>query len=158
VGCEELPLKEGKKRYSDYLKQQKKLVANESVQLVRPLPPGLPLFPFIGRLLSIPPAMFYDKFHNQRLFASNAALQYAAYIAENMSQIDTTLEFAEHSMVATPEVYERDILPITNLRGDGAPFKVKQPKGTVHASFDNRSYMHDVIMPTVFRTEARDLK
>jgi pimeloyl-ACP methyl ester carboxylesterase len=154
VGCEQLPLKEGVKRYSDYLKQQKELLDNATVlELVKPLPPGLPLFPAIGRLLSIPPAMLIDRFHNKELFASNATRQYAMYIAENLSLIDTTLEFAEHSMVATPEIYERDILPIASLRSqDGAPFEVKRPGGTVHASFDNRNYMSQVIEPTIIRT------
>lgn len=152
VACEELSLKQGKKRYSDYLKNQKELLDDESEELVRPLPPGLSLFPAIGRLVSIPPAMLYDRFHNQKLFATDAARQYAAYIAENLTQIDATLEFAEHSMVATPEVYAQDIAPIADLRGDGdAPFEVKQPKGTVHASFDNRNYMNKVIEPTVTR-------
>lgn len=156
VGCEQLPLDEGKKRYSDYLKQQKELVdESASEELVKPLPPGLSLFPMIGRGLSIPPAMLFDRFHNQKLFASDTALQYAAYIAEELSLIDTTLEFAEHSMVATPEVYERDILPIAGLREGGTPFEVKKPAGTVHSSFDNREYMNRMMGPTVVRTLLR---
>lgn len=156
VGCEDLPLKAGAKRYSDYLKEQKKLLeAASSDELVKPLPPGLSLFPAISRLISIPPAMAVDRFHNQRLFASDAALQYAAYIAENLDLVDTTLEFAEHSMVVTPTVYERHIQPIANLRTSGAPFEVRQPAGTVHASFDNRGYMNQAIEPTIDRTLAK---
>ncbi len=156
VACEKLPLKEGVKRYSDYLKQQKELLDGASSgEMVKPLPPGLPLFPAISRLVSIPPAALFDRFHNKELFASDAALQYAAYIAENLNPIDTTLEFAEHSMVATPEVYERDVQPIADLRKDGAPFKVNQPAGTVHASFDNRQYMNEVTSPAVTRTLVR---
>lgn len=153
VGFEQLPLEQGAKRYSDYLKQQKEVLdAATSDELVKPLPPGLPLFAAIGRLLSIPPAMLFDRFHNQRLFASDAARQYAAYVAENLTVIDTTLEFAEHSMVVMPEVYERDVLPIADLRKAGSPFEVKKPAGTVHASFDNRGYMNKVIEPTITRT------
>ncbi len=156
VGCEQLPLEEGAKRYVDYLKQQKKLLDDAtSEELVRPLPPGLPLFQAIGRLLSIPPAMLFDRFHNQKVFASDASRQYATYIAAYLNQLDTTLEFAEHSMVATPEVYEHDILPIADLRKGGASFEVKRPKGTIHASFDNREYMNRIIEPTIARTLAR---
>lgn len=158
VGCEQMPLSDGKKRYSDYLKEQKELLANAAdEELVKPLPPGLPLFPAIGRLLSIPPAMFIDKFHNQRLFASDVALQYAEYIAEHMGSVDTTLMFAEHSMVASPEVYDREIFPVFVSRESTAPtrFTTKKPNGTVHASFDNRDYMSQVIEPTIERTLAR---
>lgn len=152
IACEQVPLKDGFKRYTDYLKQQKQLLdAATPEELVKPLSPGLPLFPAVGRLLSIPPAMLFDKFHNQGIFASDASLQYATYIAENLDQIDTTLEFAEHSLVATPEVYEDALLPIADLRKSGAPFEVKQPKGTVHASFDNRDYMSQAIQPTITR-------
>lgn len=157
VGCEQMPLSDGKKRYSDYLKEQKELLADATdEELVKPLSPGLSLFPAIGRLVSIPPAMLIDKFHNQRLFASDIALQYAEYIAEHMALVDTTLEFAEHSMVASDEVYDRDIRPLSELRPEnGAPFEVKKPSGTVHASFDNRNYINKVIEPTISRTIAR---
>jgi pimeloyl-ACP methyl ester carboxylesterase len=157
VGCEDMPLKEGTKRYSEYLKSQKELLdAATDDELVKPLPPGLALFPAISRLISIPPAMLVDRFHNQRIFASDAALEYAAYIAERLTLVDTTLEFAEHSMVATNEVYDRDIRPLSELRAEnGAPFEVKKPSGTVHASFDNRDYMSKVIAPTIDRTIAR---
>jgi pimeloyl-ACP methyl ester carboxylesterase len=157
IACENVPEKEGFKRYTEYLKEQKEQIdAASSEELVKPLPPGLPLFPAIGRILSIPKAALVDKFHNQAIFASDASLQYATYIAENMSQVDTTLEFAEHSLVATPEVYENVLLPIAKLRTEGgAPFMLKQPKGTVHASFDNRGYMNQVIEPTVTRALLR---
>jgi hypothetical protein len=156
VGCEVLPLKEGFGRYRDYLKQQKELLdAATDEELIKPLPPGLPLLPAIGRLSSIPLAMLIDRFHNQKLFASDASLQYATYIAENLTLVDVALGFAEHSMVATPEVYERDIVPIAALREDGAPFEVERLKGTVHASFDNREYMNQVIRPTIARTLLR---
>lgn len=152
VGCEQMPLNEGKKRYADYLKQQKKLLKSPiSEGLVKPLSPGLSFFPAVGRIVSIPPAALYDRFNNQELFATNAACEYATYIAEELDSVDTTLEFAEHSMVATPEVYERDILPIADLRETGAPFMVRQPTRTVHASFDNREYMNRVMVPTVVR-------
>jgi pimeloyl-ACP methyl ester carboxylesterase len=158
VGCEQMPLKEGKKRYSGYLKEQKKLLnAATADELVKPLSPGLSLFPAVSRIASMLPAMLIDRFHNQRLFASDAAIQYAGYIAEHLSLVDTTLEFAEHSMVATPEVYERDIRPIAALRKDGAPFEVKKPDGTIHASFDNREYMGKVIEPTIRRTLTREM-
>jgi pimeloyl-ACP methyl ester carboxylesterase len=156
VACEQLPLKEGAKRYSDYLKQQKEILEDSnSEELVRPLSPGLSLLPAIGRLISIPPAMLIDRFHNRKLFASNAARQYATYIAKNLRLVDTTLVFAEHSMVAAPEVYEGDMLPIADLRTDGAGFEVKKTKGTVHASFDNRDYMNKVIEPTITQTLLR---
>jgi len=152
IACEQVPLKEGFKRYTDYLKQQKELLAAATQdELVKPLPPGLPLFPAVDRLLSIPAAMLFDKYHNQGVFASDSSLQYATYIAENLRQIDTTMEFAEHSLVATPDVFEDTLLPIAALRKSGAPFEVKQPKGTVHASFDNREYMNQVIEPTITR-------
>jgi pimeloyl-ACP methyl ester carboxylesterase len=152
VGCEKMALDQGVKRYSNYLKHQKELLDDKEMGLVRPQSPGLSLFPTIGRIISIPIAGLYDKFHNKSLFASDAALQYAAYIAENMNLIDVTMEFAEHSMVATPEAYNRDIVPISWLRVGGAPFVVRQPAGTVHASFDNRGYMNQVIEPTIKRT------
>ncbi|HVX47887.1 MAG TPA: hypothetical protein VHA05_00825 [Candidatus Saccharimonadales bacterium] len=155
VACEDMPLKQGAERYSEYNKHQKELLNDDSMALVRPLPPGLPLLPAIGRLISIPPAMLFDRFHNQRLFASDAAIQYAAYIAENMAAVDTTLEFAEHSMVATPDVYKHDVQPVAELRKEGAPFVVKQLSGTVHASFDNRNEMNRVIAPTIERTIER---
>lgn len=66
--------------------------------------------------------------------------------------MDTTLEFAEHSLVATPDI-EKDILSqLPSLRGSwGTPFIVNRPAGTVHSSFDNREYMNAVISPTVQR-------
>lgn len=156
VGCEQLPLDEGKKRYLDYLKQQKGWIADTPDEgLVKPQPPGLPLLPAVGRILSMGPAMLVDRYHNQHLFATDAALHYAAYIAQKLPLIDTTLEFAERSMVASPTVYDRDISPLPTLRSGGAPFEVRQPKGTVHASFDNRDYMSQVIEPTIDRTLAR---
>lgn len=157
VGCEQLSLKDGAKRYSDYLKYQKELLdAATDDELVKPLPPGLSLFPAVGRLLSIPPAMIFDRFHNQKLFANDAAQRYAEYIARNLTPIDTTIEFAEHSMVATPSVFI-ELESIAGLRHAGAPFIVKRAPRTVHSSFDNRTYMNEAIEPTIARTLARPI-
>lgn len=81
VGWEQLSLKAGLKRYVDYLKWQKEFIKTSTdEELVKPLPPGLSLFPAIGRMLSIPPAALIDRYHNKGLFASNAALKYAGFI------------------------------------------------------------------------------
>ena len=83
IACEQVPSEDGFKHYKDYLKQQKELLdAATSEELVKPLPPGLSLFPAIGRLVSIPPAMLFDKFHNQGIFASNASCHHWIYTSK----------------------------------------------------------------------------
>lgn len=152
AACENISLEEGARRFQEYGVVQKKLQENDSNgRLVKPVPPLLTWYEATRRRASIKPAFLYDRSHNRHILTTDASLQYARYIAKQQQNIDTTLAFAEYSLVVTPNIYRTEALPIALLRREGAPFSVTQHNGTTHASYDNRAYFAQLLQPVVER-------
>ena len=150
VACEQMSVKSGSKRFRDYNKLQRQI--QEDTQddcLVKPLPPELNGSQRIYRAANMIPAFLYDKYHNKRIWASAATLEYAKHIALFQTRIAATIEFAERSLTVTELIYNEQVRDIQLLRTNGAQFEIRRSENTTHASYDNREFMTRLLLPAV---------
>lgn len=145
VGCEPMGTAEGARRFKEYGAHQKTL---QESGVIKPDNGTLPKREAIPRVISIVPAFFYDKYHNKYIWATDAAIQYLQDIATRQS-IDVVAEFAEHSLVAAPEIYAERLSKLNGLREN---FVVRQSMNTSHASYDDHRFMTSLLAPIVAKS------
>jgi len=160
VACEPMSVKDGLRRYRQYHLDQRQLIIearrNDS-DLIRPQSPSLPIGEAAMRIASLVPAAYRDRYNNKFHWSSDAAAQYAEYLAEH-SDVDTTIEFATHSLAGNFAVvsYLRDVGASYRQPAD-VPFVVgRSPVETVHASYDNRDYMNGTFLGRIVARAAVD--
>ncbi len=139
VGCQQRTIAEGRQWYKKYGHVQDEMQATVP-NLVQPNPPGLGPIAGIKRLVNMGPDNWVDRFHNGAIWASDAATRFMYGIAGTQPDTDMTVDFAETSMMVTPEQVDhltKTIPPTrTGLHIESVPL-------TTHASFDNREFMAD---------------
>lgn len=145
ISCEQLDLNEAKRLFGEYGPIQQKL-QDDNPEIIRSGEDGLPLNKRLSRLVHMAIDFYFDQFHNQYIFASDTSVQYMKQIAEMRTDIEAVIEFAEHSLVANPDVLAA-IKTVESKRTVGADFIVRQSSNTTHASYDNRDYMSSVLRP-----------
>jgi len=146
-GCKAIPLKQGLQEFKEYSVRQKQLQQQGRVHV--PPRSALQQPQAMLRLGSIAKNVFYDRFHNDAVWASDAAVVFSRHIAANQPTVSAAIVFAEHSLVVDNQTYEQELLPTTNLRTKGAPFMIDQIASTTHASFDDQNLFALLLRPTV---------
>lgn len=151
-------VKQGHQDYNQYnnyqtmlLRKDAQLPENER-KYVHPIAPGLPPLASAVRMARIVPYMVFDKYHNADHWASDDASQiYAPYVARMMPDTMLQLDFAEISMGATQSSIQesKKLLEGDRFRRDEAPLHVTTVEGTVHSSFDLRSFFSERMTPVV---------
>lgn len=155
VATTKMSVEAGQKWFKDYNAWQSNFQKEDvSNVLIKPVGPGLGFVDSAVRIAVNAQAFLYDQSNSKNIWASDAALEYMAHIAEHQPYLDTTITYAEHSLVATPEVFDNLVVPISRLRSDGSePFVVQRVPNTTHASFDNRDFMAQQVAPAVAKAK-----
>jgi pimeloyl-ACP methyl ester carboxylesterase len=141
-GSMEMTVRSGAKHYKQYLVHQAALLADEQdTDIIRPQPHGLHGWEAMQRSIGIADDFLIDRHHNKRLWATNAVAEYVVNLAAAQPEMDVTLEYAQESMVITPEAFDELQTRVAEARKpDAAPFSVERSENTVHTSYDNRDY------------------
>ncbi len=151
VGWSTISISDGQTHFRNYLKIQKQLLADDHEELVHPEPTDLQGAAKLQRLLKIPVLFWIDQLHNQAVWSQPIAYECATKVASELTELDTTIAFAAHSLVASQGIIDTQKDRLPRLRKDGQPFVVEQIHGTVHASFDRRSFFAQQLSPVVSR-------
>jgi hypothetical protein len=156
VGWFSPTLPDGRNLYRSYNKAQKLRfnMDNSQMQYIHPDPPDVKGWERLRRLASIPLLFEIDSFHNEELWASPIAVSLALYIGKNLTSVDTTIVFAEKSLVASQETIDYAMKVLPQIRKSGQPFVIDQLSYTQHASFDKRSFMAKRLEPAVHEAMA----
>jgi pimeloyl-ACP methyl ester carboxylesterase len=161
AGWYEQSVSEGKHAYRQYGKMQKELL-DGPVDLVRPEPSDVTGFGKISRALAIGANFFSDQYHNKHVWSQATSLRSAAYIARSMPDVFMQLDFAEHSMMAPQHQIENLQMSLPEMRLDGRDsprvqmVRVEQLPRTVHASFDNRGFFAERLLPIAMEAIQED--
>ena len=153
IGCEKLTIAQAKQRFKDYNAMQESL-QNSDPNIIRPQSNRLPFGQRMSRLGHMAFDFYYDQFHNGYIWASEAGLEYAGDIRADHPVIDTTIEFAEHSLVIQPEKFDQLNVLNADLQDELHSFVVRRSANTTHASYNDYRYMATLLEPVVSRVAA----
>lgn len=155
VASSKMTVESGQKWFREYNEWQSKFQkADVHNVLIKPVGPGLSFVDSTRRIAANAYGFLNDQSNSKHVWASDAALEFMAQIAKDQPDLDTSITYAEHSLVASQEVFDGLVVPIANLRTEGAPFVVQRAPNTTHASFDNRDYMAQLVAPAVAKAKA----
>lgn len=150
VGCYDLDVSAGKKRFADYQAEQAQLLdADDALpqrELVHPNQDAKDLPPLtrMQRLVTMVPLFLRDKALNQRHWNQALVPDYLNRIVA--SGLRSQIDFAEHSLVLPTDAMQReDLLSNLHAVADNSEgiLSVGVADGTTHASFDNRHFYGD---------------
>lgn len=157
-------IKNGTQDHLDYDKMQKQLLEldkrspEKERKFVHPEKPGLSFLKSLERFAKIGVYFKPDSAHNGAMWATDIGYQYALVIAREHPHIAAQFDFAELSKVTDTDTfsetfrtlywgrYEHSVVDHTP---EPAPFSTLKVPGTLHASFDKRSFFLSRLKPFI---------